>query len=125
MTNDETDASTGPDPVGAPGIVSYRVEHLTDADGTTSVVVHVRGELDAHGAEGLTGLFAEAFLSGPDVVIADLHELAFIDSVGIGVLVGAHTRGLAEATRFEVHRVSPGCLKVLEITQLTDVLDLR
>ena len=98
---------------------SFRVEY------DERVVVHVAGELDAQSGTDLTALLDDAFGRRPTAVVADLTDLTFVDSVGLSILVTAHHRGGAEGIPFEVHNVAPACLRVFEITQLDDVLDLR
>jgi anti-sigma B factor antagonist len=89
------------------------------------VVIHVAGELDALGGPPLGALLDDAWSARPDRVVVDLTGLVFIDSVGLSTLVTAHNRGAAEGIPFEVHNIPPSCLRVFEITQLVDILDLR
>jgi anti-sigma B factor antagonist len=89
------------------------------------VVVHASGELDAESGSQLRTILSEAFGSKPEVVLVDLTELRFIDSVGLSVLVSAHQRGEADGIPLEIHSVPPSCRRVFEITRLDEVLDLR
>ena len=112
---DREEAGGGGDPQHA----SFRVE------GGPTVVVHVAGELDADSSPHLRRRLDEAFESRPRAVAVELADLDFVDSVGLSVLVAAHNRGRTEGTPFEVRNVSAGPRRILEITGLLDVLDLR
>lgn len=88
-------------------------------------VVHVSGDLDALNGGELATLLSTAFGAAPEAVVLDLSELSFVDSIGLSVLVTAHNRGQAAGIPFEVHNVPESCMRVLEITRLVEVLDLR
>lgn len=118
MGDDAAD-DVSPAPGATPSGGAFRVEH------GAQVVVHVSGELDALTGTELGTLLSEAFGSSARSVAVDLRELAFIDSVGLSVMVTAHNLGATDGVPFEVHNVPPSCMRVLEITRLVDVLDLR
>ncbi len=88
-------------------------------------MVPVEGDLDAQNSDQLRQELFDAFDRSPTSVAVDLRRLDFIDSVGLRVLVGAHNRGVADGIPFVVLNPSPACLRVLEITRLVDILDLR
>jgi anti-sigma B factor antagonist len=119
MVRDGSDDAAGHESEVTASPASFRTER------DRHVVIHVGGELDAQSGTELTTLLTEAFRHEPEAVVVDLTELDFVDSVGLSVLVSAHHRGRAEGIPFEVHNVSPSCMRVFEITQLVDVLDLR
>ena len=89
------------------------------------VVVPVEGELDALNSEQLRTTLAAAFDGSPAAVGVDLSRRVFVDSGGLSGLEAAHNRGVAEGVPFQIRSASPACLRVLEITRLVDVLDLR
>ncbi len=58
----------------------------------SSVVVTVRGEVDAATCEGLRAALLDVTERGAAQVAIDLHDVSFIDSSGLGVIVGAVKR---------------------------------
>jgi len=69
-----------------------------------TVVVSVAGEVDYTGIASLADALAEG-QSAAAIVVLDLRGVAFIDSVGIGVMLEAHGRAQSQGTQF---RVVPG-----------------
>lgn len=59
----------------------------TDHHGDVAVV-HAEGEVDLHTAHLLRDALTAVIAAGSDRVIADLTEVSFLDSTGLGVLVG-------------------------------------
>jgi anti-sigma B factor antagonist len=85
-------------------------------------VVRLGGELDVYTAPRLRERLAELIAADRhrDIVI-DLADLAFIDSTGIGVLVGALKRARQHGDEIELRSPRPGTRKALEITGLNMV----
>ena len=93
-------------------------------------VVTLRGELDAHDAPRLRAGFAKAaemageLAEGPRVVL-DLTAVTFLDSTGLGTIVGALRRlREAEGELLVVLPESPA-RRIFEITGLDQVLSVR
>jgi anti-sigma B factor antagonist len=88
-------------------------------------VLEVRGDLDiavtaALGRE-LDGLLA----LGLDRVGIDLSRVMFMDSSALSVLIHAHERARERGRRLELLRPSPACAKILGITGLDRVFEIR
>jgi anti-sigma B factor antagonist len=93
------------------------------ADGTT--VVDVRGSLDATTVEGLRAAMLEALhRDRPRLMILDLTLVTFMDSRGIGLLVGSHQSARDQGTRFVVRNPSEFVHRQLGLTGLTGMLGL-
>ena len=81
------------------------------------VVIALGGELDLAGAPRLRDVLVE-ILQEPAIDLAfDLSGLRFIDSTGLGVLVGAHRR-LPDGRRLRILRPTASTYRVLELTGL-------
>jgi anti-sigma B factor antagonist len=78
-------------------------------------VCRIRGDLDAVSAPRLRAVLAERINS--DVVL-ELSELQFIDSSGLGVLVGALKRFEAAGRRLTLRAPTSGIQRVFAITGL-------
>jgi anti-sigma B factor antagonist len=59
------------------------------------------------------------------MVVVDLLAVTFIDSTGLGVLIGARKRCVADDRTLRVVVAEPRILKVFEITGLTELFDIR
>ena len=73
----------------------------SDVDGRAVIIV--RGELDLATAPDLEEIVTERLDAGQEVVL-DLRELEFMDSSGLRVLVGAHTRATDGGPPFVIVR---------------------
>lgn len=84
------------------------------------LVVAVHGELDVGGAAELRGVLLKAIEEHPGrPLVVDLEGVDFIDSAGLGVLLGGLKR--AKDTGGDVLLVATGqnVVRVLELTGLT------
>lgn len=96
---------------------------LSERDGW--VVLAVSGEVDVATAprlrEKLVGLVGE----GRSRIVVDLEKVDFIDSTGLGVLVGALKRVRTNDGDLALVCTGPRILKVFEITGLTKVFAIH
>lgn len=83
-------------------------------------VIRVEGELDRAGCHRLEHALREAEVSHTIRILLDLEELTFIDAAGLGVLVAAWHRSMADSNRLQV---TPGRGTVADMFRLT-ALDL-
>lgn len=90
----------------------------------TSVVAHVGGEVDAYTApelrETLRGVVDEKH---PDLVI-DFRQVSFVDSTGLGVLVGVLKRQRAAGGTLRLSGLSNQLAKVIRLTGLDAVFEI-
>jgi anti-sigma B factor antagonist len=84
-----------------------------------AVVVAVSGELDVATAPALREELYRAIDQHLPKVIVDLAEMNFIDSTGLGVLVGALKRVKEGNGGLELRALSPSARRVFEITGLS------
>lgn len=91
-------------------------EARTDRQGGLTVVVFT-GELDIASEADATAALADA-LDGAEVLVADLRELAFLDSTGVRVLITADLRARERGVRFGVARADGMVRRLLEVTQI-------
>lgn len=88
-------------------------------DAPDAVVVAVVGELDVATAPELREHLYRAIDAQPPLVVVDLARMDFIDSTGLGVLVGALKRVKERSGALELRALSPSARRVFEITGLS------
>jgi anti-anti-sigma factor len=95
----------------------FAVDVVGPLDGVA--YVFVRGELDLASAPALEESLAA--LAGWDLLV-DLVELAFIDSTGLRVLLGAYTRARAAGRGFRLTPPEPEVMRIFRCVGLADRL---
>lgn len=87
--------------------------------------VAVRGEIDIRSAPDLRAWLGRAVDEGATQLVLDLSGVEFMDSSGLGVLVGVHKRLARIGGRLRVVGVSAPVARLLAVTGLTRVFDVR
>ena len=89
-------------------------------------VVVVRGEIDVATSPVLRSELASVLASEPDDVTLDLRDVTFVDSSGLGVMVGALKR-LREGggERFAIVDPQDAVRKVFDITGLSSLFQIE
>jgi anti-sigma B factor antagonist len=98
-----------------PGLLG--IAQTTDADG---VMLVLNGELDLSSAPELEALLRELESSNPGRILIDLHELKFMDSSGLALLIRAQQMTTAAGCRLELR---PGPNQVQRLFEMTGTLD--
>jgi anti-sigma B factor antagonist len=95
-----------------------------DAEGVAVVAVH--GELDIENAAALKQALVEAIGEhrGRRIVV-DLEGLEFIDSVGLGILIGGLKRARSSDGDLVLVATGRNVLRVLELTGLVRVFEIH
>jgi anti-sigma B factor antagonist len=89
------------------------------------VVVAVVGELDVSGAPRVREALLAALTEGAHRVTIDLSALSFIDSTGLGVLVGAYKRARSQSVDLVLTNPTRSVARVFEIAGLDKVLPVE
>jgi anti-sigma B factor antagonist len=84
-------------------------------------VLAVTGEVDVYTAPTLREHILQAMNEGATTVVIDLNDVGFMDSTGLGVLVGALKRLRQAGGNLHVVCDSESVLKILRVTGLIDV----
>jgi anti-sigma B factor antagonist len=87
-------------------------------------LVHISGEIDVATAPVVRERLAALLEDGAQRITLDLDRVAFIDSSGLGVLVGALRRMHEHGGELSIEGAQPGVRKILEITGLAEVFAL-
>lgn len=92
------------------------------ADGHT--LLRVTGEIDVYTAPKLREQLIQLANDGVSHIVVDLNMVEFLDSTGLGVLVGALKRARASKGSFVLVCDQPRLLKIFRITGLERVFQL-
>jgi anti-sigma B factor antagonist len=80
------------------------------------------GDLDLATAPALRQQLVDATASGSGLVVLDLGGVAFLDSVGVGVIVGGHTRLRHEGRLLHLAAPTSTVRNVLGLTRLDAII---
>lgn len=94
---------------------------VTSRQSGSYVVLAIKGEVDVYTAPQLREAILEQTSSGQFNLALDCKELEFLDSTGLGVLVGALKRVRENAGSLVLANVPPRIRKVFDVTALTKV----
>lgn len=97
-----------------------------DVDDSRSpyTVLTVKGEVDVYSAPRLREKLVELVTQGRRMIVADLDGVDFLDSTGLGVLVGGLKRLRSHDGDLSLVCTQARILKVFEITGLTSVFKI-
>jgi anti-sigma B factor antagonist len=87
-------------------------------------VLALTGDADLASAVPLRASLTAATINTPSWLVLDLAALDFIDSTGLGVLVGALRRVRAGGGEMRVAAAQPGIARVFSVTGLDRVFGL-
>jgi anti-sigma B factor antagonist len=89
-----------------------------------AVVLGVRGEIDISTVPQLLQALAEQERQARQALVLDLTAVSFLDSSGLGALVGVQKEVAAAGGRLTVVCSDPKVLRIFSITRLTEVIDI-
>lgn len=96
---------------------------VLEQQGASVLVVH--GQIDVHTAPRLREQLVELVTQGARRIVVDLNDVDFLDSTGLGVLVGVLKRVRTHDGELVLACQRPRVLKVFEITGLTSVFPIH
>jgi anti-sigma B factor antagonist len=88
-------------------------------------VLEIGGEVDVYTAPKLRERLIEMVNAGDRHIVVDLGRVDFLDSTGLGVLVGVHRRLRARDGSLALVCPHERLLKVFRITGLDNVFDIH
>ena len=89
-----------------------------------SVYATLRGELDISTASRLEESLERVEADGPALLVLDLSQLAFMDSTGLRLLIGADMRAREAGRRLVVVQGNDMVQRVLRLTRLDERLEI-
>ncbi len=94
-----------------------------DKDGIE--VIDVQGEIDIYTAPRLRELLIDLVSKGNYQIVVNLEKVGFLDSTGLGVLVGGLKRVRAHDGSLDLACTQERILKIFRITGLTQVFGIH
>ncbi|MBV8532090.1 MAG: STAS domain-containing protein [Candidatus Eremiobacteraeota bacterium] len=94
---------------------------LKTEDGGGTLVFRLRGSLDLATAPTVRAALTDATEKGTHHLIVDLTQLEFLDSTGLGVLIGAHRRAAEQGGSVRLIVNDGPIARLLSITGLIAV----
>jgi anti-sigma B factor antagonist len=88
----------------------------------TTATLELTGELDVAQEERVRETLKEVLDSRPECLVLDLSQLTFIDSTGIGIVIGLKKSAEREGVRLIICRGPVAVQRVFELTGLTSSL---
>jgi anti-sigma B factor antagonist len=88
-------------------------------------IVEVGGEIDVYTAPKLREALIELVQSGTYHIVVDMEEVDFLDSTGLGVLVGGLKRVRSHDGSMTLVCTQERLLKIFRITGLTRVFEIH
>lgn len=97
--------------------------HLDFSRGPSCLVAQVSGELDLSSASSFQRrVDRELMKAGVPHLILNLKGLAFVDSTGLGVILGRHRRIIGAGGKMFLAEVPPRIMSMLEMAGLSSVI---
>ena len=97
---------------------------ITRREGVRTVV-SVAGEIDVYTAPSLREQLAELDAQGVSDIVVDMSAVEFLDSTGLGVLVGGLKRARLRGGSLRLVSDQEKILKILRITGLIRVFEIH
>ncbi len=88
-------------------------------------VVTPTGRLNMVSARRLKEILSELVTGGTNRIVVDMGETTFLDSSGLGALIGGLKSARQAGGDLRIARVSPAVMTVFELTNLDRVLRAR
>jgi stage II sporulation protein AA (anti-sigma F factor antagonist) len=100
--------------------------HIELEHNRRTLIVRLRGELDHHSAEVVRTRMEEAILKGDTRhVVLSLKDLSFMDSSGLGVILGRYKQVTGKGGKMVVCEVNPAVYRLFELSGMFKILAIQ
>jgi len=99
-----------------------RIQVRSETDGLR--VCSISGELDAYTAPELRDVLDRQLDEGCSTILTDLTDLRYLDSTGLGILVGTAKRCRQAGGDLAVVCTRPNLLKIFQISGTQEILNV-
>ncbi|MBQ4066221.1 MAG: anti-sigma factor antagonist [Clostridia bacterium] len=89
-----------------------------------TLCAYISGEIDHHSAKTIREAIDSALTSySPDALILDVSEISFMDSSGLGLVLGRYTKASEAGISFSVTGVSERTKRLFDMAGLDRIID--
>lgn len=91
-----------------------------------ALIVRLKGELDHHTAESVKAKMEEAIMKGDiSFVILNMKDLSFMDSSGLGVILGRYKQITSKGGKMVVCDIQPSVYRLFELSGMFKILTIQ
>ncbi len=84
-----------------------------------SLTVYLEGDIDHHSAAAIRSrIDTKLFLTRPAELVLDLAKVSFMDSAGLGLILGRYTKAAELGVGFRLVHPNPQVQKILDLAGL-------
>ena len=81
-----------------------------------SLTIYLEGDIDHHNARTVRSkIDTKLYIQRPEELVLDLSRVNFMDSSGLGLILGRYTRSLELGVLFKVANPTPQIRKILDL----------
>lgn len=81
-----------------------------------AMLVQIEGDIDHHNARQIRSkIDTKVFIQRPDELILDLSRVSFMDSSGLGLILGRYTKAVELGISFKVANPTPQIRRILDL----------
>ena len=81
-----------------------------------SLTVFLEGDIDHHSAREIRSrIDTKVFIQRPDELILDLSRVCFMDSSGLGLILGRYTKAVELGIAFKIANPTPEIRRILDL----------
>ena len=81
-----------------------------------SLTIYLEGDIDHHSARRIRSrIDTKVFIQRPDEVILDLSRVCFMDSSGLGLILGRYAKAVEMGISFKVANPNPDVRRILDL----------
>ncbi len=85
----------------------------------------LKGEIDHHSAKTIRKrIDAELFISRPDEIILDLSEVEFMDSSGLGLILGRYQAATEMGVAFSIYEPTEAVRRILKLSGCEKMINI-
>ena len=104
--------------------MSFEFELSSQRPSADTIVVDIAGEIDIFTAPDVRRAGLEGITDGATRVILDLSRTTFLDSTGLGVIIGLSKRVRPSGGDVVIVNVDEGIARTFEITGLNEIFTI-
>ena len=94
--------------------------------GNYTLNVKIRGDIDHHSAKGVRESIDEAMMNHkPHFVVLDLSSVDFMDSSGLGLILGRYTCASNIGARLILYKPTKRIKKILEMAGIERIIEIK